>query len=57
MVHSIDLVGSIGFFQALEIDRYLEGLSHRPFFGLYAGILLAAVAWSSVSLYARISHR
>jgi hypothetical protein len=50
-------LGSIGFFQALEIDRYLEGLSYRPFFGLYAGILLAAVAWFSVSRYARIGHR
>ena len=29
-------LGSIAFFQVLELERYVEGLTYRPFFGLYA---------------------
>ena len=44
-------------FQALELQRYLEGLSYRPFFGLYAGVLCAAVVWLLVNLLANVSRR
>ncbi len=38
-------LGSIGFFQALELQRYLNGLPYRPFFALYAGVICGAVVW------------
>jgi hypothetical protein len=56
LVASIWLV-SIVSFQALELHRYFEGLSYRPFFGLYAGVLFAAVTWFSVKLFAGIGRR
>jgi hypothetical protein len=37
--------GSISFFQFAELDRYLNGKTYRPFFGLYAGVLFALVTW------------
>lgn len=43
-------LGSIAFFQALELERYLEGLTYRPFFGLYASLLFAAVVWFSAKI-------
>jgi hypothetical protein len=46
-------VGSIVFFQIVEFNRYLSGQSYRPFFGLYAAVLLALVLWFVVSLLAR----
>ncbi|MCA6106004.1 hypothetical protein [Bradyrhizobium cenepequi] len=48
---------TIAFFQALELHRYLEGLSYRPFFGLCAGLLFAATAWFSVRLLAYVGRR
>jgi hypothetical protein len=38
-------IGSIAFFQALEFQRYLGGLSYRPFFGLYTAVICAVVVW------------
>ena len=50
-------LGSIAFFQAVELQRYLEGLSYRPFFGLYAGLLLAVVIWLPARLFASVGRR
>jgi hypothetical protein len=49
--------GSIAFFQALELQRYLEGLTYRPFFGLYASLLLATLVWFSARLFVNIGRR
>jgi len=38
-------LGSIGFFQALEFQRYLNGQPYRPFFALYTGVICGAVVW------------
>jgi hypothetical protein len=38
-------LGNIGFFQVLELIRYLNGQTYRPFFALYAAALFALVAW------------
>jgi hypothetical protein len=45
------------FFQALELQRYLEDLTYRPFFGLYASLLFAAVVWFSARLFVNIDRR
>ena len=50
-------LGSIVSFQVLELHRYHEGLSYRPFFGLYAGVLFAFVAWLIARLYANVVGR
>jgi hypothetical protein len=50
-------IGSIGFFQALELQRYIEGMAWRPFFGLYASVLFAAVVWFSARLFVNIGRR
>jgi hypothetical protein len=50
-------VGSIGFFQAVELQRYCEGLAYRPWFGLYAGVLFALAIWFLASLSANLSRR
>jgi hypothetical protein len=47
-------LGSIIFFQALEIQRYHEGLTYRPFFGLYAGVLFAFVIWFAARAFGSI---
>jgi hypothetical protein len=49
--------GSIAFFQALEFQRYLDGRSYRPFFGLYAAVIFAAVAWFAARAQADVSRR
>jgi hypothetical protein len=36
-------VGSFGFVQIVEFNRYLSGQSYRLFFSLFAGALLALV--------------
>jgi len=41
-------LGSIGFFQVVELHRYFIGQTYRPFFGLYAGALFALVVWFSL---------
>ncbi|MGY3611274.1 hypothetical protein [Bradyrhizobium sp. Leo121] len=41
-------LGSIGFFQTLELIRYVNGQTYRPFFALYAAVLAAFVAWFAV---------
>jgi hypothetical protein len=46
-------VGSIAVLQIVEFNRYLSGQTYRPFFGLYAAVLLALVLWFVVSLLAR----
>jgi hypothetical protein len=57
LVRSIWL-GSIIFFQALEFHRYLTGQSYRPFFGLYAAVIFAAVVWFGVRAWADVGrHR
>jgi hypothetical protein len=50
-------IGSIGFFQAVELHRYSSGLTYRPFFGLYAGVLVALVAWFVGHGVANITRR
>jgi len=50
-------LGSIIFFQALEIQRYHEGLTYRPFFGLYVGVLFAFVIWFVAGAFSRIGAR
>ncbi|MBR0756685.1 hypothetical protein JQ604_31285 [Bradyrhizobium jicamae] len=37
--------GSIGGVQVIEFRRYLEGLTYRPFFALFAGVLLGVMLW------------
>jgi hypothetical protein len=50
-------LGSIGFFQAVELQRYSSGLTYRPFFGLYAGVLFALVAWFAVHSAANVGRK
>jgi hypothetical protein len=50
-------VGSIGFFQAAELHRYSGGLTYRPFFALYTGILVALVTWFVVHTAAETNRR
>jgi hypothetical protein len=50
-------VGSIVFFQIVELHRYLNGQTYRPFFGLYAAVLFALVAWFTVHAIASVSRR
>jgi hypothetical protein len=50
-------MGSIAFFQALEFQRYLAGLSYRPFFGLYTAAICAVVVWFTARLLAGIHRR
>lgn len=50
-------VSSIIFVQIVEFNRYLSGQTYRPFFSLYAGILLALVLWFVVSLLAARKRR
>jgi hypothetical protein len=50
-------LGSIVFFQALEFQRYLGGLSYRPFFALYAAVIFAALAWFALRAQADISRQ
>jgi hypothetical protein len=50
-------IGSIAAFQGLEFHRYLGGLSYRPFFGLYAGLIFAAVVWVALRGAADVSRQ
>jgi hypothetical protein len=50
-------LGSIGFFQALELQRYFNGQSYRPFFGLYAAVLCAVGVWFVARIKAGGSRR
>jgi hypothetical protein len=50
-------LGSIIFFQALEIQRYHEGLVYRPFFGLFSGLLFALVTWFAVITFRNVGGR
>jgi hypothetical protein len=50
-------IGSIAAFQGLELHRYLSGLSYRPFFGLYAGLIFAAVVWFALRGVADVSRQ
>jgi hypothetical protein len=50
-------LGSIAFFQALEFQRYLGGLSYRPFFALFAAVICAAVVWFAVRGHADLSRQ
>jgi hypothetical protein len=50
-------LGSIAFFQALELQRYFGGLSYRPFFGLYTAVLCAVAVWFVARLLAGRSRR
>jgi len=50
-------LGSIAFFQAVELQRYLEGLTYRPFFGLYASVLFAGLVWFSARLFVNVGRR
>jgi hypothetical protein len=50
-------LGSIAFFQAVELQRYFEGLTYRPFFGLYASVLLAGLVWFSARLFVNSGRR
>jgi hypothetical protein len=42
-------LGSIVLFQSLEFQRYLGGQSYRPFFGLYAALIFAAVVFADLA--------
>jgi hypothetical protein len=50
-------VGSIAFFQIVEFNRYLNGQTYRPFFGLYAAVLLALCLWVAASWLAQPAKR
>jgi hypothetical protein len=50
-------IGSIGFFQAVELHRYSSGQTYRPFFGLYASVLFALFAWFVGHAVANIIRR
>lgn len=47
-------MGSIVFFQVVELHRYLNDQTYRPFFALYAAVLLALFLWFVVSVLARV---
>src|SRR3569833_4550438 len=47
MARRLIWIGSIVFFQIVELVRYFNGQTYRPFFGLYAAILFALVLWCS----------
>lgn len=49
-------LGSIGFFQMLELIRYLNGQTYRPFFALFAAVLFAVVAWFAATTVSAISR-
>jgi hypothetical protein len=49
-------VGSIVVLQIAELHRYLTGQTYRPFFGLYAGVLLALFLWFFVTLLANLER-
>ncbi len=50
-------IGSIAFFQYLELHRYLTGQTYRPFFGLYCGVLFALLGWVFVWVWRRSTLR
>jgi hypothetical protein len=50
-------VGSIGFVQIVEFNRYLSGQSYRLFFSLFAGVLLALVLWFVAALVSARKRR
>jgi ABC-type transport system involved in cytochrome c biogenesis permease subunit len=50
-------LGSIAFFQIFEFQRYLGGQSYRPFFGLYAAVIFAAVVWFAVRGFADLARQ
>jgi hypothetical protein len=51
-------IGSIVFLQIAEYCRCLDGKTYRPFFSLYAGVILALVLWLCAFLMAnRASKR
>jgi hypothetical protein len=50
-------LGSIGFFQVVELHRYFSGQTYRPFFGLYAGVLFALIAWFTLHAASGIFRR
>ena len=51
-------LGSIALFQILEFLRYLNGLSYRPFFGLFAAVIAAALLWFiAICLVSMSRHR
>jgi hypothetical protein len=50
-------VGSIVFFQILELHRYLSGQTYRPFFGLYAAVLFALVLWFTARAIRSLQQR
>jgi hypothetical protein len=50
-------LGSIALFQILEFQRYLGGQSYRPFFGLYAALIFAAVVWFAARGFADLARQ
>jgi hypothetical protein len=50
-------VGSIVFFQALELRRYVSGESYRPFFGLYTAVLISLFLWFLASMVRNLGRR
>jgi hypothetical protein len=49
-------LGSIGFFQVLELIRYLNGQTYRPIFALYTAVLVASVAWFAAKVATTVSR-
>ena len=45
------------FFQALEIVRYWNGETYRPFFGLYTAVICALVIWYAAHAFRSASWR
>jgi hypothetical protein len=43
-------LSSIVFFQIVELPRYKIGQAYRPFFGIYASVIVALVAWFLVTI-------
>jgi hypothetical protein len=50
-------VGSIVFFQALELRRYVCGESYRPFFALYTAVLVSLFLWFLASMMRNLGRR
>ena len=50
-------VGSILFFQGLELQRYFSGQTCRPFFGLYTAVLVALLLWFVAVLLRDVGRR
>jgi hypothetical protein len=50
-------LGSIAVFQALEFQRYLDGLLYRPFFALFTAVIVATFVWFIAWVLSDMSRR